>query len=361
MRTNIIVFGGSFDPPHSYHIKLLKAAIKRIRPEKIIIIPTYLSPFKSRHTADYEHRKKMISLMLIKHHINFEINDFEYKKRRRVYTYEIARYMAKRYKNSDLYFLMGSDSFKEFERWKRYRDILKYFHIVVGIRKGYPIKRKYNAIILKEKFDNISSTDLRMKMFTTDYSGLDSYVKKYITDNGLYYSDIINRVKNIVTRERFDHILSTVKLAIKLAKQYEVDITKAFLSALLHDSAKDMSIKKQLSLIEKAGIKIKDIEKIKAMAPNIIHQWASAAVAKKIFNIKDTEILSAISKHTTGDKKMSLLDKIIYVSDFASEKRSFKEAVEIREIAFKDIENAFVKTRDYKREFVKKNGGFLYE
>lgn len=360
MRPNILVFGGSFDPPHNYHIKLIKAAIKRIRPDRVIIVPTYLSPFKSGHTADYEHRKEMISIMLIKHHISFEIDDFEYRKGRRVYTYEIASYMAKRYKNSELYFLMGSDSFKEFKKWKRYRDILKYFHIVVGMRKGYIVKRKYNAIILKGKFDNISSTDLRMKMFMADYSGMDVTVKKYILDNGLYYSDIIKRIKKLVTRKRFNHILSTVKLAISLAKQYKVDITKAFLSALLHDSAKDMSIKNQLSLIERAGIKIKDIEKISVMSPGIIHQWASAAIAKKMFNIKDPNILSAISKHTTGDQKMSLLDKIIYVSDFASEERSFKEAVEIRKIAFKDIDNAFLMTRDYKRKFVSKTGGFLY-
>jgi nicotinate-nucleotide adenylyltransferase len=361
MRQNILVFGGSFDPPHLYHIRLLHCAIKKINPEKVIIFPTYLSPFKSAHAADYVHRRNMISILMLKHHIKFDIVDFELRKKRKVYTFEIASYMHNKYPDSNLYFLMGSDSFKDFRKWKRYRDVIKYFHIVVGIRKGYSVRKKYGAIILGQKFDNISSTSLRKRMLLMKYSDLDTDIKKYIIRNGLYFSNFILKVKSLVKRRRFRHIISTVKLAVELAEKNNYDITKAFLAALLHDSAKDMSISEQLSLIKRAGIRIKDIEKIKTMAPDIIHQWAGMALSMKLFKIKDRDVLEAISKHTTGDKTMSLLDKIIYVSDFACEERDFKEAEEIREIAYRDIEKAFFKTRQYKEEFIKKCGGFLYE
>jgi predicted HD superfamily hydrolase involved in NAD metabolism len=48
----------------------------------------------------------------------------------------------------------------------------------------------------------------------------------------------------------------------------------------------------------------------------LIHGPLGAVIAKKDYGINDEEILKAIRIHTTGDTNMSLLDKIIFLSDF---------------------------------------------
>ena len=52
--TNKIVgiFGGAFDPVHKGHIKIAEQCIETIGMEKIIIVPTGVSPFKKELTNE---------------------------------------------------------------------------------------------------------------------------------------------------------------------------------------------------------------------------------------------------------------------------------------------------------------------
>ena len=47
----IALFGGSFDPPHLGHDAVLKAALEQLDADKLIIMPTFISPFKSEFSA----------------------------------------------------------------------------------------------------------------------------------------------------------------------------------------------------------------------------------------------------------------------------------------------------------------------
>ena len=45
-----LLYGGSFDPPHNGHLNNLRAAVARVRPDRVVVMPAGLSPFK-QHTA----------------------------------------------------------------------------------------------------------------------------------------------------------------------------------------------------------------------------------------------------------------------------------------------------------------------
>ena len=51
--------------------------------------------------------------------------------------------------------------------------------------------------------------------------------------------------------------------------------------------------------------------------------FASREIAKKFFNIKNKYILKAISSHTISNSNISLIDKIIIVSDIIDVKNNF--------------------------------------
>jgi nicotinate-nucleotide adenylyltransferase len=362
---SILVFGGSFDPPHKYHKEILKYSIKKIKPSKTIIFTTYHSPLKEGHLSPYTHRKKMFKILIKKEKINCIFDDFEFKRGKKTYTYQIGRYLKKKYPKSTLYFLMGSDSFENIEKWKRYKEVLKTFKIILAKRKGYPINltkiKKYKPIILEKEFINVSSTEIREKIMTLNFSLIDKDIKNYILKNKLYFTGIILSIKKILSPKRFKHTLSVIKTSLELAKHYGADLKKTFLAALLHDCAKEIPIKKQIELIKKEKIKIKKFDEVIKNAPQILHQWASFIYAKKKFKINDKDVLLAISRHTTAHKNMKLLDKIIYVADFISDDREFYEAKVVRKLVFRDIELAFQKTKEFKTKYIKEKGEYLYE
>ena len=43
----ILLFGGTFDPPHNGHIHNLTAAIEAVRPDRAIVMPAGVPPHKT--------------------------------------------------------------------------------------------------------------------------------------------------------------------------------------------------------------------------------------------------------------------------------------------------------------------------
>ncbi|CDI50238.1 metal dependent phosphohydrolase [Clostridium tetani 12124569] len=58
--------------------------------------------------------------------------------------------------------------------------------------------------------------------------------------------------------------------------------------------------------------------------------------------IKDQDILNAIRYHTTGRENMTMLEKIIYLSDYIEPGRKYPGVEKVRELAFQDIDKALI-------------------
>jgi len=144
-------------------------------------------------------------------------------------------------------------------------------------------------------------------------------------------------------KERLKHSLNTSKIARKLAIKYNYDADKAEVAGLLHDCAKDLDYKILKEMVLEYNIEPDEIiQKI----PKLLHPLIGAVVAKKEFNIQDPVILKAIKVHSTGAAQMSILDKIIYLSDKIEPLRNMNGVGEIRKMAEEDLNRAVLMTLD---------------
>ncbi|MCR4880452.1 MAG: bis(5'-nucleosyl)-tetraphosphatase (symmetrical) YqeK [bacterium] len=124
--------------------------------------------------------------------------------------------------------------------------------------------------------------------------------------------NIIDWLKENLSEERFVHSISTAKTAKKLAKEFGEDENKAELAGLLHDCAKEIPYEEMKKIIKEEHL---DIDEDEIKAKKVLHAPLSAHLAKKIFDVTDDEILSAIRFHTIGKIGMTTLEKIIYLAD----------------------------------------------
>lgn len=152
-------------------------------------------------------------------------------------------------------------------------------------------------------------------------------------------TSIIEYIKNYIPK-RLEHIISTRNLAVEIAKKYGVDTEKTSLAALCHDLGKRYTDKEMRDII----FKEKNIEYPKYYTGALLHSKVSTIIAEKDFSIKDQEILLAIENHTTGRASMSMLEKIIYASDYLEPTRNIDIANKIREKIFENFDNAFLDT-----------------
>lgn len=93
-----------------------------------------------------------------------------------------------------------------------------------------------------------------------------------------------------------------------------------------------------MKLCEKYKLSLSEQE---IASPALIHARLGAYLAEKEYQITDSQILSAIRCHTTGQPDMSMLEKIVYLADYIEPGRKMIPSLpEVRRLAFCDIDQA---------------------
>lgn len=169
--------------------------------------------------------------------------------------------------------------------------------------------------------------------------------------------EVKNKLQSMLTPKRFAHSLAVRDASVKLAQHYGVDEYKAAVAGLVHDCAKGLSDEQLLNFAEEFGILIDIIQKSEA---GLLHAQVGAELARKEFDVHDEEILTAIRYHTTGCEDMSMLTKILYLSDYMAEGRNFPEVEDLRRIAFVDLDAALLMGMDLTIKHVISKGSLIH-
>lgn len=146
------------------------------------------------------------------------------------------------------------------------------------------------------------------------------------------------RLRKDLSSDRYEHTLRVAKTAYKLAIDHHIDPRKATVAGYLHDCAKNYTDKKLLKYAEKYHMAVSKAEKRNT---DLLHARVGAYIARDVFHVTNPDIFNAISYHTTGRPSMSILEKIIYISDYIEPGRKHKGRIElIRQTARKDLDQA---------------------
>ena len=192
------MYGGSFNPPHNGHIFLAKEISSRLRLDKLVIIPSNISPQKHNNgNIDPVHRINMCREVFSDS--VFEVSDCEIARGGRSFTFDTLSYLRECYPDSELFLLMGADMLLSFHTWYRFEDISDMCTICAIARED-----ENNTTVLEEYADTVlagrrvqvfdiepfevSSSEIREKIRSNEpCSGLiDERTEKYIKENRLY-------------------------------------------------------------------------------------------------------------------------------------------------------------------------------
>ena len=142
--------------------------------------------------------------------------------------------------------------------------------------------------------------------------------------------EMARELKRRLKRGRFAHSVGVANTAVKLAKRFGVDETKAYIAGLLHDCAREFENDELPAQAELRGIEIGEVER--AM-PILLHAYISAKMITEIYGVDDAEIQQAIYRHTVGARDMTPLDKIIYFADMIEPNRNYPGVERLRALA----------------------------
>ena len=92
----IALFGGSFDPPHAGHDAAMKAILSSLKPDLLIIMPSFLNPFKKSFSAPPQLRLRWCRA-LWSDAPGVEVSDYEISQNRPVPTIQSVKFLLEKY------------------------------------------------------------------------------------------------------------------------------------------------------------------------------------------------------------------------------------------------------------------------
>ena len=131
----VLLYGGTFDPPHNGHMNNLRAALELVRPDKAIVMPAGIPPHKKASTTPGKVRLAMCQCFTALSPA-VEVSDWEIAQGGRSYTVHTLEMLRDAYPGAELYLCVGSDMLLTFTQWSRWQDMLAMAALVVESREA---------------------------------------------------------------------------------------------------------------------------------------------------------------------------------------------------------------------------------
>jgi nicotinate-nucleotide adenylyltransferase len=131
------ILGGTFDPIHLGHLRTAEEIGQALSLHRVYLIPSASPPHKtSEPVASFEHRLAMVKLAVGDAPL-LEALDLEGKRPGLSYSIETLKaFHSTRQPQPEIFFILGTDAFREIKTWKDYRQLFDYAHFVIIERAG---------------------------------------------------------------------------------------------------------------------------------------------------------------------------------------------------------------------------------
>jgi nicotinate-nucleotide adenylyltransferase len=138
----IALFGGSFDPIHTGHLAVARAADRRFNFDEIHFIAASRPPHKlKQHLAPFPHRFAMVSLACVDHpHFIPSLSEAgeDFSGTQLHYSVDTVRYFRHTCHGAGdrIFFIIGADAFLDIPMWKEYETLLGLCDFIIANRPG---------------------------------------------------------------------------------------------------------------------------------------------------------------------------------------------------------------------------------
>lgn len=143
MATSVILFGGTFDPPHIGHLTMAQLAWEQTQAAAVWFLPAPDPPHKlhEQHLA-YELRVRLVEACIETvdpHHARFQVSTVEADLPVPSYTLATVRHCKEKFPDVNFQFLMGSDSLAQLATWHGAQRLTKEIRFLVAPRPQHPL------------------------------------------------------------------------------------------------------------------------------------------------------------------------------------------------------------------------------
>lgn len=203
----IIVFGGSFDPPHNAHVRLPSTAMRAVGGDVVLYVPCGVGPLKVPGSQTQAHHRLAMLRLALDATADTAIWTGELQRasaanpNQPTFTVDTLQALGKHLApGATLRLLVGGDQLKQFDRWRQPQRVVELAEPLVMVRPpdtpqtllaslppGYDLSQWAHRLVGVPRID-VSSTQIRrLVSLNQSITGLvPPAVEAYIRDHRLY-------------------------------------------------------------------------------------------------------------------------------------------------------------------------------
>jgi nicotinate-nucleotide adenylyltransferase len=156
------LYFGSFNPVHNGHLIIASHILNSTDLNQVWLIVSPQNPLKKSSSLLNEYHRLHLVKSAIDGEKNIKASSIEFQLPKPSYTIDTLTHLKEKYPQHDFAIIMGSDSFKNIQKWKNYQVLLKEYTTYIYTRPGFEIKNTENNIIISDApLIEISSTRIR--------------------------------------------------------------------------------------------------------------------------------------------------------------------------------------------------------
>ena len=169
------LFGGSFNPIHTGHIRLGEWLCKKGLVDELWFLVSPLNPFKQKDDDLLSDEARLqLTRLAIEGRPQLKVSDIEMQLPRPSYMVRTLAELRQKYPNDEFILIIGADNWLRFPQWKQSDEILRNHQILVYPRPSYDIDTSTlpsNVQLVSTPLFDISSTQIRQAIRDGNYHG----------------------------------------------------------------------------------------------------------------------------------------------------------------------------------------------
>ncbi len=157
------LYFGSFNPIHVGHLIIGSFIANNTDIEQVWLVVTPQNPFKASKSLLNEYHRLHLVQLAVEDDPFLKSSDIEFKLPRPSYTIDTLTYLLEKYPQHKFSIIIGSDSYRNFHKWKNGDIIKRDFPIYIYQRPGFlvPPNEQNSIIFLRAPLLEISATAIR--------------------------------------------------------------------------------------------------------------------------------------------------------------------------------------------------------
>ena len=129
-------YGGSFDPVHNGHLAVAEALIEQFSLDEFVFIPAFHAPHKLRKRPTSAYDRYAMLCLATDHDERIAVSKMEIEAPEKPFTVETLTTLNARLIDTQIFFVMGADSWMDITTWRQWENVLSLSDHIVVTRPG---------------------------------------------------------------------------------------------------------------------------------------------------------------------------------------------------------------------------------